>query len=72
VSPLDLLHSPRVLRRIHGVLTLVWMALIVPTLIWWRESVLWVALMSIWANIASHWAAWQASRAETKVDRKED
>lgn len=48
----------------HYGLTLVWIALIVPTLLWWRTSVLWVALMSLWANIASHWSAAQGARAE--------
>jgi hypothetical protein len=52
------------LRRLHAGLTIVWVGLIVPTLIWWRESILWVAFMSLYANIASHAAAWQAARAE--------
>jgi len=36
----------------------------VPTVLLWRDSVLWVALMSVWANVAGHWSAWQATRAE--------
>jgi hypothetical protein len=51
-------------RHIHATLTLVWAALIVPTLLWWKDSILWVSLMSLWANIAAHFAAWQGSRAE--------
>jgi hypothetical protein len=52
---------------IHTALTLVWAALAVPTLILWRESVLWVALMSLWANIASHWAAREAAKAKEQA-----
>jgi hypothetical protein len=52
------------LRRFHAGATIVWVLLIIPTLIWWRESVFWIALMSIWANVASHFGAWQAARAE--------
>lgn len=52
----------------HAALTLVWLLLVAPTLLWWRESVLWVALMSLWANIAAHAAAWQAARAEDRAD----
>jgi hypothetical protein len=48
----------------HLCLTIVWFLAIVPTLIWWKESVLWVALMSCWANAAGHFSAWQAARAE--------
>lgn len=53
------------LRRFHLAATLTWLALVVPTILWWRQSILWVALMSVWANVASHWSAWQATRAET-------
>ena len=52
------------LARVHGWLTIIWAILIVPSVLWWRESVPWLVLMSAWANFASHWAAWQAARAE--------
>ncbi len=60
--------SPLLWSRVHLALTGLWIVLILPTMLWWRESVLWVALMSLWANIASHFAAWQASRAERRLD----
>lgn len=57
---LDVLHG----ARFHAVMTCVWLSLLVPTLLWWRESVLWVAVMSLYANVVGHWAAYQAARAE--------
>ncbi|WP_101791019.1 hypothetical protein [Nonomuraea indica] len=60
--------TSRFWARVQLALALVWMLLIAPTLIWWRDSVLWVALMSLWANIAAHLSAWQAARAERKID----
>ena len=60
--------TPKTWARVHLALTFLWIAAIVPTLIWWRDSVLWVAMMSLWANIASHAAAWQASRTERRMD----
>jgi hypothetical protein len=51
--------------RLHKWATIAWAALAVPTLLWWRDSVAWVALMSLYANVASHWAAYQASRLES-------
>jgi hypothetical protein len=54
----------RWLRRFHAVATVVWLLLVVPSVIWWRDSVPWVVAMSVWANVASHFGAWQASRAE--------
>jgi hypothetical protein len=63
------MHDPAFTTSFHKYATIAWVLLVIPTLIWWRESVLWVALMSIWANVASHWAAYQASRAEQHAAR---
>ena len=43
-------------------MTAAWALSAIPTLLWWRDSILWVAFMSIWANVASHWAAAEAAR----------
>ncbi|MEV0151547.1 MULTISPECIES: hypothetical protein [unclassified Nonomuraea] len=56
--------SPSAWRTFHLVMTAVWATLLIPTMIWWRDSVLWVAVMSIWANVVGHWSAYQAARAE--------
>lgn len=50
--------------RVHLILTAVWATLAIPTLLWWRESILWIAFMSLYANVAGHWSAYQAARAE--------
>ena len=55
---------PSAWRTFHRIMTGVWAVLIIPTVIWWRDSVLWVAVMSIWANVVGHWSAYQAARAE--------
>ncbi len=52
------------MRRIHAVLTVVWLGLAIPTMLWWKDSVPWVAWMSLYANFVGHWSAWQATRAE--------
>lgn len=54
--------------KVHAGLTAMWVVLIAPTLLWWRDSVLWVALMSLWANIAAHWSAAQGARAESAAE----
>ncbi len=53
---------------LHTVLTFVWAALAIPTLFWWRESILWVAFMSLYANIASHWSAREAAQAKEQAE----
>ena len=54
-------------RRLHMILTILWSIALVPTLFWLRESILWVAFMSLYANIVGHWSAYQAARAEEKT-----
>ena len=60
--------NARTIARFHLVMTFVWIAALIPTMLYWRESVLWVAFMSLWANVASHHAAYTAARTEEKVD----
>lgn len=48
---------------LHRCLLVVWVLLIPPTLLWWSESILWVLLISIYANIVGHWSAAEASKA---------
>jgi hypothetical protein len=63
------LHGePRALRRLYAIETLFWGAAIVPTLLFWADSILWVGLMSCWANLSAAKAAWQSSRVEVKQD----
>lgn len=52
------------LRITHAALTVVWAVLAVPTVLWWHDSVLWVGLISVYANVVGHASAWQATRAE--------
>lgn len=40
-----------------------WICMIPPTILWWRESVLWVAMMSLYANIETALGAHEARKA---------
>lgn len=46
----------------------VWIILLPPTLLWWRESVVYLVLLSWWANFASHIAAWIAAKGEREIE----
>lgn len=48
-------------RNLHLALAGVWAVLAVPSILWWNKSILWVIFISLYANIASHWAAAEAS-----------
>lgn len=60
----DLWAQPSTWRKLHATLTIAWALLLVPSVLWWSESIAWVVIMSVWANIAGHFSAWQGSRAE--------
>ena len=50
-------------RQLHLILAFTWVVLTVPTVLWWKTSILWVLIISIYANVASHWSAWEGKRA---------
>lgn len=57
-------QKPQGSRIFHLVMMGVWALLLIPTLIWWKDSILWVAGMSLYANFVGHFSAYQAVRAE--------
>lgn len=60
--------SPGTVAVIHYCAAVVWALLLVPTLLFWKSSVLWVASMSLYANFVSHLSAAKASRAEQEAE----
>lgn len=66
--------DPVFMRKVNGWLVWFWVANIPPVNavyifappIWKAISILYLANVSIYANIAGHWASWQASRVEVK------
>lgn len=53
--------------KLHLTLAAVWALLLIPTLIWWKESILWVAGMSLYANFVGHLSSYEAA-ASAGVD----
>jgi hypothetical protein len=60
-------RAARKLGVVHLIASGVWAALAIPTVIWWKDSVLWVAFCSLYANAGFHIGAWQATRAEREA-----
>jgi hypothetical protein len=52
----------------HYIMAAVWLTLVVPTVLLWKQSVLWVAFMSLYANFVGHLSAAKASRAEVEAE----
>lgn len=61
--------TPRRVAVAHYVMAGVWVLLLIPTLLLWKESVLWVAAMSLYANFVGHLSAAKASRAEQEAEK---
>lgn len=59
------------LARFHMIATGVWFCLIFPSIFLWKDSVAWVVMMSVWANFAAHFAAWQAAHSEVASEKKD-
>jgi hypothetical protein len=47
------------MKILHIVLLAIWILLVIPSLLWWSNSVTWVIFMSIYAIIAMHALALQ-------------
>jgi hypothetical protein len=63
--------DPVFMRRVNGWLTIFWIAMIPLALATgWVKSVVFVSALSLWALVAGHWAAWQASRVEVNQDEE--
>lgn len=68
-----LFGRPEVLRRVHGILTLFWVALwITAAMSGWLSSVVFVSHLSAAALVLGSWSSWQAARVEVKQDEEID
>jgi len=68
---IDRITTPQIMMKFHLALTGVWILLIIPTMLWWSTSILWILLISLYANIIGHSSAWQAVRAEMAIKEKD-
>lgn len=64
--------TPVFIKRCHLVAAVMWVGLAIPSLIWWKDSVLWVILIGIYANIVGHLSGYSAARADQAAEENED
>jgi len=64
--------DPVFMRRVNGWFTIFWIIMIpISFFTGWINSVTYVSVLSLWALVSGHWAAWQASRVEVKQEEQE-
>lgn len=69
----SLRENPRMVRVINEWLVIAWLSMIpVVLLTRWYESLPFLTAISLWANIASHWATAVASRADENSQKESD
>lgn len=75
------LSDPVFWVRTHAIAAGVWALLMAPSLLLWKDSLLWVIAMSCYANFAGSVASWTAARGDrnsvstedlTRLERKVD
>jgi hypothetical protein len=59
--------TPQQSIRLHRTIQWLWAVMLIPTLVWWSESVLWVAFMSLYANFVGHASAAEAAEAKRDI-----
>jgi hypothetical protein len=52
------------LKYYHLAMMVFWPIFAVPTLLWWRDSVALVLILSLYANFAGDFSGYQGARAE--------
>lgn len=52
---------------LHRTLTGLWFLAVAPSLLWWKDSVPWLVFMSVWANLGTHWSAYEGAKAKKAV-----
>lgn len=46
----------------HLLMAGMWVLLAIPTVLWWKDAIVWVALMSIYANVEASISAYHAQK----------
>lgn len=50
---------------------ILWLALVAPSLLWWRNSIAWVVFMSVYANVAGAIAGLTSALVARQVEGDE-
>lgn len=63
--------TPSMIKKAHLTASVAWIILAIPSVIWWKSSVLWVIIISIYANVVGHLSGYTAARADEAAEQDE-
>jgi hypothetical protein len=66
-NPVKLLTNPENAVRVHASLFCFWVLMTVPALLWWKSSILFVIMISLYAIWIAHLSAMQGALADRRV-----
>lgn len=64
--------TPKFIKKMHLAAAVLWVLLAIPSVIWWKNSVLWVIIISIYSNIVGHLSGYTAARADEAAENNEN
>ena len=64
--------TPKLIKKMHLAAAVLWVLLAIPSVIWWKNSVLWVIIISIYANLVGHLSGYTAARADEAAENNEN
>lgn len=60
--------TPSLIKKMHLISAGAWIVLAIPSVLWWKNSVLWVIIISIYANVVGHLSGYTAARADEAAE----
>ena len=64
--------TPSLIKKMHLVSAVAWIVLAIPSILWWKNSVLWVIIISIYANVVGHLSGYTAARADEAAEKSNE
>jgi len=64
-------NNPRLMRIMHGWLTIIWFIAAFPIMYFWSENIKFLVFISVYAVVTGHWSSWQAARVEEKQEEQD-
>lgn len=62
--------TPSLIKKMHLISAGAWVVLAIPSVLWWKNSVLWVIIISIYANVVGHLSGYTAARADEAAEQE--
>lgn len=63
------LDDPKIAKKTHGILGIVWLVASIPICIFLSSSVPFLVFISVYAVVTGHWSGWDAAGGEVEIEK---